>query len=295
MTQSPTMLFCAGATKAGTSWLYEYLRGHPEAGFRSIKELQFFTKLDAGGMNARIKRLEREVEGLEAELDSGKARYPAWVLQQIADRDAFCKVLKSTDPTPDYLRYVTAGAAGKRLVGDLTPEYGLLSAERMRALSALLPDVRWIFLMRDPVSRLWSHVRMLVRRAKVDADGYAAACAAKFDEVLTGRAPDVAERGDYAAIHGNLVQAVAADKRLVMAYEQMLSPEGIQRVTRFLGLSNHPAPLQKRVHEGVSLVMPDSLRHRARDWLKPQYRYVAATMGLPLEWERFPELGSEVA
>ena len=281
------MLFFAGATKAGTSWMYEYLRGYPEAGFRSLKELLFFTRLDAGGMNARIKRLEREVAGL----DSGKAHYPAWVLQQIADRDAFCKVLNSTDPTPDYLRYMTAGAVGKRLVGDLTPEYGLLSVERMRAL----PDVRWIFLMRDPVSRLWSHVRMLVRRAKVDADGYAAASAAKLDEVQTGRAPDLAERGDYAAIHGNLVQVVAADNWLAMTYEQMMSPARIQRVTRFPGLSNHPAPLKKGVHKGITLVMSDSLRHRARDWLKPQYSYVAAIMGLPPEWERFPELGSEVA
>ena len=48
------------------------------------------------------------------------------MLQQIADRDDNRKVLKSADPVAAYVSYLTAGAAGKRLVGDLTPEYGLL-------------------------------------------------------------------------------------------------------------------------------------------------------------------------
>ncbi len=295
MSHTPTLMFCAGAVKAGTSWLYEYLRGHPETYFRSIKELQFFNKMDPGAMASRVKRLEREVEVLEAELDSGKARFPSWVLQQIADRDDNRKVLKSADPVAAYVRYLTDGAAGKRLVGDLTPEYGLLPLDEMRVLAGLAADVRWVFVMRDPVSRMWSHIRMLVRRAKVDEAGLAAACAAKFDEVLAGQAPDVTQRSDYAGIHSRLVQAVAPDKRLVLSYEQMMSPEGVQRVTRFLGLQAHPAPLQKRVHEGVSVAMPDSLRQRARDLLRPQYEYVAATMGLPQEWEQFPELKSEVA
>jgi hypothetical protein len=295
VSQPPTLMFCAGAVKAGTSWLYEYLRSHPEAHFRTIKELQFFNKMDAGAMASRIKRLEREVEGLEAELDSGKTRFPGWVLQQIADRDDNRKVLKSADPVAAYMGYLTAGSEGKRLVGDLTPEYGLLTVEEMRVLAGLAPDVRWVFVMRDPVSRMWSHIRMLVRRAKVDEAGLAAACAAKFDEVLAGQAPDVTQRSDYAGIHSRLVQAVAADKRLVLSYEGMMSPGGVQRVTRFLGLSAHPAPLDKRVHQGVAVAMPDDLRQRARDWLRPQYEYVAATMGLPQEWERFPELKSEVA
>lgn len=296
MTQAPTMLFCAGAVKAGTTWLYEYLREHPETYFRTIKEMQYFDRLDSGTLKGRIKKLDQEIAAFEADLESGKAKWPTWVLRQIGDRAEYRKLLLSGDaPTAAYLRYLTAGAGDKRLVGEMTPEYGLLPPARIAEISALAPDVRWVFLMRDPVSRLWSHVRMLVRRAKPAPDAFAAACEAKFDAVLAGNAPDVTQRGDYRAIHGRLAQAVVADKRLAMLYEHLLTPAGVARMTDFLGLSRHPAKLDKRVHEGVAIDMPAALRIRARDWLKPQYIYVAQTFGLPPEWESFPELNSEVA
>ncbi len=252
------MLFCAGAVKAGTTWLYEYLREHPDTYFRTIKEMQYFDRLHNGNLKGRVKKLEQEIAAMEAELEAGRAKWPAWVLRQIGDRAEYRKLLMSGDaPTAEYLHYLTAGAGDKRLVGEMTPEYGLLKVPQMREISAIAPDVRWVFLMRDPVSRLWSHVRMLVRRAKPGSEAFAAACEAKFDEVLAGQAKDVTQRGDYASIYGRLAKAVAADKRLVMFYEQMLTPAGVAQVTDFLGISNHPAKLDKRVHEGVAVEMPD--------------------------------------
>ena len=296
MSRAPTLLFCAGAVKAGTSWLYEYLRDHPETYFRTIKEMQYFDRLAKGTLRGRVRKLDQEIAGFEQDLETGRAKWAPWVLRQIGDRAEYRQVLQSgPEPTAGYLTYLTAGAGDKRLAGEFTPEYGLLPVERMRDLSALAPDVRWVFVMRDPVSRLWSHVRMLVRRMKPAPASFDAACAAKFEDVLAGKAPDVTERGDYAAIGGRLAQAVAADKRLVMFYEHLMSPEGVARVTGFLGLSNHPAPFAKKVHAGVASVLPEGLRHRARDWLRPQYDFVAGSFGLPPEWEQFPEFKREVA
>ena len=296
MSPAPTLLFCAGAVKAGTSWLYEYLRDHPETYFRTIKEMQYFDRLAKGTLAGRVRKLEQEIAGFEQELEAGRAKWVPWVLRQIGDRAEYAKVLRSgPEPTALYLDYLMAGAGDKALAGEMTPEYGLLPVEKMRDINGLAKDVRWVFLMRDPVSRLWSHVRMLVRRMKPQPNAFAAACEAKFDEVLAGGAPDVTERGDYAAIHGRLAQAVAPDKRLVMFYEHLMKPEGIERVTGFLGLSSHPAALDKVVHAGIAADMPETLRQRARDWLRPQYAFVAATFGLPAEWEAFGDLTCEVA
>ena len=293
MSGTPTLLFCAGAVKAGTSWLYEYLRDHPETYFRTIKEMQYFDRLAKGNLAGRIRKLDQEIAGFEQELEDGRAKWVPWVLRQIGDRAEYRQVLQSgPEPTAGYLRYLTAGSGDKRLAGEMTPEYGLLPVDKMRALNTMAADVRWIFLMRDPVSRLWSHVRMLVRRMKPAPATFAAACEAKFDEVLAGKAADVTERGDYAAIHGRLMQAVAPDKRLVMFYEHLMSPEGIDRVTGFLGLSTHPARLDRVVHPGIAADMPETLRQRARDWLRPQYAFVAATFGLPAEWEAIGDLQS---
>ena len=295
MTQTPTLMFCAGTVKSGTSWLYDYLRDHPETYLRTIKEMQFFDRLARGTLKGRIRKLDEEIARLQADLDSGKARWPVWQMRQIADREESRAALASSAPEAGYLRYLSAGAKGARLAGEMTPEYGLLPVEKLREINALAPDVRWILLLRDPVSRLWSHVRMLVKRMKPAPEAFAGACEAKFDQVLAGEAPDVTERGDYATIHGKLVETVAPEKRLVMIYERLMTQAGVERVTRFLGLSTHPAPLDKVVHGGVALDMPAALRERARVWLRPQYEHVARVMGLPPEWEAFPEFRSEVA
>jgi len=295
VTQTATLMFCAGTVKSGTSWLYDYLRDHPDTYLRSIKEMQFFDRQAKGTLKGRIRKLDEEIARLQADLDGGKARWPAWQLRQIADRLEYRAALASTNPEAGYLDYLSAGAGGARLAGEMTPEYGLLPVEKLRAINALASDVRWILLLRDPVSRLWSHVRMLVKRMKPAPQDFGAACAVKFDAVLAGDAPDVTERGDYAGIHARLVEAVAPEKRLVMIYERLMTQAGVERVTRFLGLSAHPAPVDKVVHGGVALDMPASLRARAREWLRPQYDYVARVMGLPPEWESFPEFRSEVA
>ncbi len=295
MSESPTALFCAGAVKAGTSWLWDYLSGHPQAHLRSVKEVQFFDRLEAGSLAHRARRLGKEIGPLEVELATGNPKWPGWIARQIADRQELQQVMLAADPVAAYRTYLTEGAGGKRLVADMTPEYGLLPVARMRAISALLPDTRWIFLMRDPVARLWSHVRMLTRRTKCAPEDFARVAAGKFEEVMAGQAEDVTLRSDYAAIHARLTEAVAPQKRLVMFYERLMTEQGVAQVTGFLGLAPHPAKLEKRVHEGVPLPMPAALRARARDWLAPQYAFVAETWGLPQEWEAHPELRSEVA
>ncbi len=45
------------------------------------------------------------------------------------------------------------------MVGEITPAYGVIGIEGFRHMATLLPDARIIFLMRDPVDRLWSATR----------------------------------------------------------------------------------------------------------------------------------------
>ena len=58
MAQEPTFLICTGATKAGTSWLYRYLLGHPDCHLRAIKELHFLNSAEDGTMRCWPKREE---------------------------------------------------------------------------------------------------------------------------------------------------------------------------------------------------------------------------------------------
>jgi len=52
-------------------------------------------------------------------------------------------------------------ASGRaRVRGDISPRYCWLSRQSIRAIHRLMPDVRLILVMRNPVHRAWSHVLM---------------------------------------------------------------------------------------------------------------------------------------
>jgi hypothetical protein len=56
-----------------------------------------------------------------------------------------------------YFRHFE-GAAG-RLKGEASPSYAALPGQRIRLIRQLMPDIKLIFLMRDPISRAWSHAK----------------------------------------------------------------------------------------------------------------------------------------
>ncbi|MDB5657806.1 MAG: hypothetical protein JWS10_421 [Cypionkella sp.] len=67
---------------------------------------------------------------------------------------------------------------------------------------------------------------------------------------------------------------------------------GIARLSAHLGLTPMPADLDRRVHEGKAMALPEALRARALLWLRPQYEYVAAMFpALPEAWSRNMERG----
>jgi hypothetical protein len=49
--------------------------------------------------------------------------------------------------------------AGSRLAGEASPSYAALSLESIKQLHRLFPDLKLVYLMRDPISRAWSHAK----------------------------------------------------------------------------------------------------------------------------------------
>lgn len=95
-----------GAQKAGTTWLYENLRQHPDLFLPDEKELHYFDW-----------HFERSVA--------------------------------------DYAAHFVDGAG--KVKGEVTPGYSILPVGRIRFLRRIMPAVRLVLLIRNPVERAWSH------------------------------------------------------------------------------------------------------------------------------------------
>ena len=57
---------------------------------------------------------------------------------------------------------------GSLLSGDISPNYSTLSNQIIRRVVTYLPNLKVIFLARDPVERLWSHLSMELRYHQIE-------------------------------------------------------------------------------------------------------------------------------
>lgn len=288
MTDAPTLLFCVGATKAGTSWLYRHLSQHPDCHLRTIKELHYFDMLERRTQPYYRRRLRARILALKDAIADGDTR--PLVGRQLRDALAWKAVIEAGEGDAGiaaYLAYLDHGRGDRRLVADITPSYALLPEARLRQMAGLGAATRFLYLLRDPVSRLWSQARMLASRRAADMAEFPSRAVAAMEAMLDAILRGLPDREDYIGAIGRLRAAIAPDRLLLLLQDEMMTVPGLARLHGFLGLSDMDGNFDKRVHEGTPLALPDDLRARAQRALRPQYDFVARLVpDLPDSWRR---------
>jgi len=119
-----------------------------------------------------------------------------------------------------------------RAVGEVTPDY--LYEDRCPArIREILPDVKLIVILRNPVDRAYSHYRMVLR------DGI---FTDTFEEVVYGGrksiGKEIIERGFYSRFVENYLRVFERDELLILVFERAVkdSESTKRRLASFLGL-----------------------------------------------------------
>jgi len=138
---------CIGAHKGGTTWLYQQLDSHPDFWMPPFKELHYFDQL------SNVERASSPRCSDERDL-------------------RFLESIKnlSAKPYMDLEHYALLfEPKGSLLSGDISPNYSTLSNEVIRQVVGYFPTLKVIFLARDPVERVWSHLSMEVRYHQIES------------------------------------------------------------------------------------------------------------------------------
>jgi hypothetical protein len=162
--------------------------------------------------------------------------------------------------------------AGARLKGEASPSYSLLPCRAIRRIHALMPWVKLIFLMRDPVDRAWSHARHNYLHQEANFRGYKGALAAVAEDQWRenfGHAWPLAS-GDYLGQLRRWLAVFPREQIHVDRYESIKTdPEGLlSRVFAFLGVATKVDWSSFRVREtilpGMARPLPPGLRQELR-------------------------------
>ena len=197
---------CIGAHKAGSTWLYQQLDSHPDFWMPPVKELHYFDQL------SRVQRTTHP-----------RCR---------DDRDRrFLERLKSLSAEPgidlkNYGRLFESKAS--LFSGDISPNYSTLSDEVIREIVGYFPNLKVIFLARDPVERVWSHLSMEVSYRQIEP----------FDPT------DINEVDRNLSRRGLLLRSYPS--AIVARWKRIVEPKQF-RVYFFDDLQNDPAELRRSV------------------------------------------------
>lgn len=282
-----TLLYGIGATKVGTSWLHAWLSDHPEVHLWMHKEMHYFDAIHDGRVMQQIDAICERRAALRAKMRAaGDPLRQADLATRVAEIDRYLGLIgPGRVDARAYLDFLCEGRGGAHVVGDITPAYALLPVERLRYMAAVAPVTRFVYLMRDPVERLWSNLRSMAAARGGEPAEVADRSVRLFDRWAAGQERAVDARSDYAGALRRLFAAVPERARFVAFHEEVFSGTTAARLCGFLGIDARPAG-GPAVNRGPDVPLDLGRRAIAADRLARQYDEVKSLIGrLPDRWQ----------
>ncbi|TAN57535.1 MAG: hypothetical protein EPN20_17245 [Magnetospirillum sp.] len=278
-----TFMLGVGCQRGGTTWLHNFLSSHPQCVMSLPKELHIF---DAALMPDPFilfqrERIERVAGRLRQWLEQVEAVTP--VFTPALRRDV--EQIRMTDDFSEYVAYfdrLLAASPGRRLTGEISPSYATLEAGHFRRIRGLMESagyrIRVVFLMRDPIERIYSHLRLDDAIAAARGAPEAVPAHLRFKDGFAGR--HAALRTRYHATMAALDGAFAAEQIFYGFSETLFSPAEVDRLCRFLGIAPHAADFAGRLNgsDRLAELPPEDIR-RARHHYAETYDACAARFG----------------
>lgn len=290
-----TMFFGIGAQKCGTTWLSDYLLGHPQVATPVWKEQNYWHVVAEGGgpgRNLEARRRQRQAMGpfFAALRDIG------WTTAAKRNKGAGL-ALKAADnagwPHKAYADaiFLRQSADHFRSAGEISPSYALLPAETFAEMAKLSDAPRFVFLMRDPVNRIVSGIRHALNKDYPDGSFGQQEFDAVIANVLTEADEHVAvQKSRYDLTIAALESVIPTDQIGYFFFETFFDQNEVNRLCRFLSISEHPAELEKVVHlgKGKTIQLRDEDRVRLATSLAPCYAALRTKFGseLPAAWAK---------
>ena len=271
---------CIGAQKAGTGWLYEQLRAHPDFWVPPIKELHYFDRLarsDDPNAGRSLPSARTDEERIMIGRDRARnpidddflSRFENLSERQSLDLDAYGRLFSIKQD---------------RIAGDITPGYSTLDDAMIEKIVTGFPATKIIFMARDPVERAWSQLSMYVRRGLIRR--FDSADVEQISSHL--RRPEIVSRSFPSRIVGRWRRHVAADLFRVFFFDDLtIDAAGLrQSIITFLGgdpakqSGSLPADYNAKAAK-PKLPMNQSASRLVAEFFKTELRACATELGGP--------------
>jgi len=187
--------------------------------------------------------------------------------------------------TADINAYLSRFQDPSRAEGEITPAYALLAAEIIGEICEAAPELRLLYLIRNPLQRAWSSALMALGRAEMTPDE-----ASDQWFIDHFRSAGSLDRGDYEGAIRRWRAAFGAEALLVLRYEDIAEAPERLLATCFAHIGVEPVPpaalaswsLRERVFSGPGEPIRPSLRPVLAELYAPRIASLARYLGWDL-------------
>lgn len=254
---------CIGSQKAGTTWLYNVLKQHPEVYLPPVKEINYFYEIHVGvnntlkekfmgkhWMNWRWRRILRD-DLLNYNLaDEEKEWYFKYLFANLSlSKNGF-----------QFYKSLFENKEGK-ISGDITPNYAILPFKMLKTIKQHLPDQKILFILRNPIDRDWSALKMNLGVRKGES----------LDKISTDRIENYFSKMNPRCMYNKIMNnwgSLYGENLKVLFYDELNSNPQLffKKVCNFLNVDFvEIEALDKKIFAGIKKEIPEiHLRHLSK-------------------------------
>jgi len=257
-----TFILGVGAQKSGTSWLHHYLKKSPHFNPGLMKEYHIW---DALFLKSSSKYLVKNIEeqtlkGVKLTPEEFERKKDVIALRFLVQSDSL--------PYEQYFAELMHGEFN--VTGDITPAYAGLQAHTYALIKKRLESVGFkvkvVFLMRDPVERCLSAVRMKIRKRQSES------VPEKLRSVYNSERLGL--RTNYHRTIQELDKVFDSQDIYFGIFEEMFTEANIEKLSIFCGVPTNYAFGSVLVNSGTDRTPIDlELRKMVSDYYSDVYEF----------------------
>lgn len=281
MIRKPDFL-CIGAQRSGTSWLENSLKHHHEIWTPPIKELHYFDCTQRGtiGHDKRWQRywIHLRYRFLKTGADIIHLRYHP--KNTFWDIKYFLSPKRGLD---GWYFSLFSDAKDNQICGEITPAYAILPEVTIKHIADLFPDLKIIFIMRNPIERTWSAIALhyQLRKEKLDQ--------ISLDQLYKDIGmPHISGRSDFRTTITKWEKYFPKEQIFYGYFDEIKeNPQGLlKHICNFLEVNNDKSIVENIISKpinsmpGSKVSMPKEIREELTNLYIDQLKWLA---------QRFPE------
>lgn len=265
------LFLSVGAMKSGTTWLYEQLRTHPDIFFTPEKEVHYFANVV--GIENQLSHRNRLLK-LRGELSRYVKGNPKYIEQNMHRIQWYLDYAKPKHINDLWYINLFAQRTSEKYCADFSNLYCQMGDEGWQNVYRVANNVKVVYTLRDPLSRLWSHYKFHMKwvgkeREVIDA-GFD-----NFKNVLSQKW--FWANAEYAKNYQSIARNNKSADICILYFEDVHERPGeaLNKVVEFLGLPHHKVSktdMERKVNPTQEFSMPYKWRKYAMGSLEKEIK-----------------------